>query len=107
MRFPKRIELLYVPAQTDAEAHVVALTKTLIRRRMGSAWWDDPAIDSRAAADEIDRGWDWTTEEIERNGRVLKSRKLAVVTGDRAVQGAMLASTEPVACERESGQSAL
>jgi hypothetical protein len=107
MRLPKRIELLYVPAQTEVEAHVVTLTKTLIRRRMGNSWWNEPAIDPDMAAREIDRHWDWSAEEIEREGQVLKSRRLAVITGDGAVQGGMLVSTEPVTCEREPGASAL
>jgi hypothetical protein len=107
MRLPKRIELLYVPAQIAAEAHVVPLTRTLIRRRMGSSWWDDATIDPEAAGPEIDRQWDWSAEDMERDGRVLKSRKLAAMTGDGAVQGAMLVSTEPVACEREPGEFAL
>lgn len=107
MRFPKPIQLLHVPAQTAVEAQIVRLTNQLIRRRMGSGWWDEPEIDQREADKEIDRRWDWVTEAIERKGSVLRSIKLAAVTGDGAVQGATLVSTESVPCEREPERSAL
>ena len=48
---------------------------------------------------EIDRDWDWADLEIEGDGRILASQKLAVVTGDGAVQGAMMISTDPAMCE--------
>jgi hypothetical protein len=107
MRFPKRVELLFVPTDTNAEAHVIALTELRIRRGMGDVWWNDPRLSASAAAKEIDRRWDWTAREIERGGRVLASRKLGVVTGDGAIQGAMLVSTEPVPCERENNRDSL
>jgi hypothetical protein len=107
MRFPKRVELLYLPAQTSAEARVVRLTNPLIVRAMGEAWWIDPAIDPDKADAEIDRYWSWLDLEIKRGGRILRSRKLAIVTGDGAVQGAMMLSTEPVACELERSKEAI
>ena len=107
MRFPKPVQLLHVPSQLTVEAQIVRLTSNRIRRGMGDVWWNAQEIDPDEAQNEIDRHWDWTTEEIEREGRVLRSLKLALVTGDGAVQGAMLVSNEPVACERERGESAL
>jgi len=55
------------------------------------------------------RGWDWAELSIERAGQALPSQKLAVVAGDGAVQGAMMLTTGPVACERKSdlGEPAL
>ena len=92
--------LLDVPSGRDVGARVVALTDAMIRRGMGSAWWDDPVVDPELAAKEIDQDWDWAELAIERGGRVLASRKLAVVTADGVVQGAAMCSTEPVACAR-------
>jgi hypothetical protein len=56
---------------------------------------------------EIDRYWDWTELRIERDGRVVRSSKFAVISGDRTIQGAMMISTRPVRCEREPAAGAL
>ena len=107
MKLPKLIELLYVPAGVPVEAEVMPLTRTLIRRSMGAAWWRDPAVDPEMAEAEIDRHWDWSTLVLERGGAVIRSRKLCVRTGDGAIQGAMMVSTTPVACEREVADALL
>lgn len=104
MKLPTPVALYHVPSGLDAEAVVVALTDGLIERWMGAAWWEDPAIDQDAAASEIDRHWDWLGLSIDRDGRPLRDRKLAVVTGDGAVQGAMMVSAEAVACERAGSE---
>ncbi len=111
MKLPIAATLLYVPSQTDVDAQIVELTDPLIEQRMGSPWWNDPALDSTLAAREIDRYWNWKELEIERpentafrdigRYRKLSARKLAIITEDGAVQGAMMVSTEPVKCERE------
>src|SRR5436190_1595396 len=100
MLLPRHATLFHVPSGIEIDASIVALTGPLIRREMGSAWWDDPALNSSLSAREIDRHWNWVELEIERGGRLLAAQRLAVVTSDGAVQGAMLLSTEPVPCER-------
>src|SRR3954465_12095571 len=103
MKLPIETTLLYVPAQIDVDADIVELTDSLIEARMGSIWWNDPAVDAGLASREIDRNWDWKDLEIERRestgiphiGRVrkLSARRLAIITQDGAVQGAMMLST--------------
>jgi hypothetical protein len=107
MEFPKPIQLFYVPTATDAEAHVVVLTEQLIRQRMGNNWWNDPAINPARAAKEIDRYWDWSKQKIAREDKIIASRKLAVITGDGAVQGAMMISAKAVPCQLDFGKPAL
>ena len=109
MKFPRLVDLLHVPTKTLIEAHVVVLTEAAINRGMGITWWNDPAIDADLAELEIDRGWDWAELSIERDGKALPAQKFGVVTGDGAIQGAMMMSTGPVASERTSdvGEPAL
>ncbi len=107
MKLPKRIPLYYEPSKTYFESHVTELTEALIKTRVAEAWWNDPALDVDLASAEIDRNWDWTELEIEHGGRILKSRKLGVITGDGAVQGAMMISDETVKCDGEMGKTAL
>jgi hypothetical protein len=118
MKLPIKVTLFYVPSQTDVDADITELTDSLIERRMGGTWWDDPALDAELASREIDKFWDWKELKIERaesvvgfpeigRGKTLSARRLAVVTEDGAVQGAMLVSNEPVKCERDPGQLAL
>src|SRR5437867_3104048 len=107
MKPPKLIDLPYIPSGKLIEAQIVELTPELIEQRMGEAWWSDPAIDGAQAAAEIDRGWDWSTLQIEREGVVLRSLGLAVLTSDGAVQGASLFSLDPVECTLEHGARAL
>jgi hypothetical protein len=117
MRLPIETTLLYVPAQTDVDASIIDLTDSLIEQRMGSEWWDDPALDAGLASREIDRYWDWKELELERAestdnpriGRIrkLSARRYAIVTEDGAVQGAMLVSSEAVKCELRPEQLAL
>ena len=107
MGLPKRIGLFHDPSAGYVEAHVVELSDQLIKREIGSAWWSDPALDVQAAPGEIDRNWNWLDLEIERGGAILDALKFGVVTGDSAVQGAMLISNEPVECEGEPGARAL
>jgi len=107
VKFPKQITLLYAPSGQPVEAQVVELSAALIRRKMGAHWWAGPAIGAALAEREIDRYWDWTEQEIEREGKIIASRKLAVLTGDGAVQGAMMISTSPVPCQLEKGAASL
>lgn len=101
MKLPKSVTLFHAPSKVDVDAEVVELTEAMIEHRMGEAWWGDPAIEPASAEEEIDRHWDWAELEIEREGRRLRARRFAVATQDGVVQGAMMASTEAVACERK------
>lgn len=107
IKLPKRIELFHVPSGIAAEAVIARLSDEVIAQRMGEAWWSDAAIDPDLASHEVDRHWDWSDVEIERDGTVLPSQKLAALTGDGVVQGAMLCSTAPVTCELDAGQPAV
>jgi hypothetical protein len=107
IKLPKRIELFHVASGITAEAVVALLSDELIEQRMGEAWWNDPVIDPELASHEIDRHWDWRDVEIERGGDLLPSQKLAALTGDGVVQGAMLCSVAPVTCELDPGQPAV
>src|SRR5215208_3895249 len=107
MKLPKRIPLFHDPSAQYVEAHVQALSKEMINKEVEQAWWSDPEVDGAAAASEIDRHWKWTELEIERNGKSLPGMSIGVVTGDGAVQGALLLSTESVECEGEAGKFAL
>lgn len=102
MNFPKPVTLLHVPTTVEIDAEVTELTDAMIGQCMGDAWWDDTAIDPPLARQEIDRFWDWAELEIEREGQILDTRNFAVVTSDGVVQGAIMVSTDPVACERRS-----
>ena len=99
MKLPKIVTLLYVPSKADIDAAIVDLTDAMIERRMGDAWWDDPAVDPELAQDEIDRHWDWTELEIEGGGRVLKSRRLAVTSlpfaSRYSIRSAMIVAATP------------
>src|SRR5438309_722549 len=107
MELPKRIPLLHAPTGQYVEAQIEGLTDAMIQQQIGAAWWSDPALNIEAISREIDRNWNWVDLEIEQEGKILTAVKLGVVTGDRAVQGAMLVSTEPVECEHERGKQAL
>jgi hypothetical protein len=107
LRFPKRITLLHSPSGQYVQALVVELTASMIRQKMGARWWTGSAIDTAQAEREIDRHWDWTQQEIERDGTIIASRKLAILTGDGAVQGTMMISTAPVQCQLDTGAAAL
>jgi hypothetical protein len=106
MKFPKAVDLRFAPFNLYVRSHIVELTSDLIERSMGKAWWDNADIDPTLAEAEIDRHWDWSEMGIELNGRVLGSRKLAIVTDDGAVQGAAMCSTEKVASTLEPKQFA-
>jgi hypothetical protein len=55
----------------------------------------------------LNRYWDWNSLAIEYEGRILRSEKVAIVTGDAAVQGAMMISAEPVNSALDPGKPAL
>jgi hypothetical protein len=107
MKLPKPIDLFHIPTLAQIEAKIVPLSEQLIEDRMGAAWWEELEIDQKSAANEIDRYWDWIELEIERDGRILRSSKIAIVTGDGAVQGAAMYSLEAVGLRLEPDESGL
>src|SRR5207253_6270865 len=107
MELPKRIPLFHDPSGQYVEEHVTKLSNELIEEKIERVWWSEPALDAKAASREIDRNWNWREMEIEQGGRILGASTLGVITGDGEVQGAMLLSNEPVACESDAGRSAL
>src|SRR5438045_2791653 len=107
MKLPKQIDIFHVPTLAQIEAKIVPLSEELIEEQLGLAWWQEAEIDQNLAADEIDRYWEWTELEIERDGRVLRSRKIAIVTSDGAVQGAAMYSMEAVGLTLEPDESGL
>ncbi len=117
MKLPLPVNLLYAPADAkrpaaeglEAAADLVELTDRWVDAAVTDAWWSDERIDPSAAADEIDRYWDWHVDEIEYDGGAVEVARLAVVTGDGAVQGAMLLSSTgvPMANPSEWGNTGL
>ena len=107
MRILKPVDLYFVPAGITVEARIASLSRDLIRHRMGEAWWSDARINAELAEGEIDRHWNWSNLKIERDEKVLKAGKIAVVTGDGAVQGAAMYSREAVTCAVEPGELGL
>jgi hypothetical protein len=113
MQLPLRANLLYIQADAiDARdgvlvgASLVDLTDELVDRQMSAGWWQDDAINLRAAELEIDRHWDWRGTAFGRDGRDLRAIRLALITDHGAVQGAMMMSADGVAmgCSEERGK---
>ncbi|HEX5242105.1 MAG TPA: hypothetical protein VFW23_02500 [Tepidisphaeraceae bacterium] len=93
---PKVTTLLFAPAGQYVEAKIVELTPELADQRIHRDWWADDGLLEQFDPPPIDRHWNWNEMGIEHDGRMLAAKKVAIVTGDQAVQGAMMISTEPV-----------
>lgn len=93
---PKVTTLLFAPTGQYVEARIVELTTELADRRIHRDWWGDDGLLGQFDPPPIDRHWNWNEMGIEHDGRMLAAEKVAIVTGDGAVQGAMMISTEPV-----------
>jgi hypothetical protein len=112
MVIPAPIALLYAPADAarpaqcgvEAEAHIVELTDDLIASAMGDAWWSDPLIVAATAAGEVDRFWDWRGSTVDYEGEDVRLERLAVATGDGAVQGIMWVTAGGVPMEGDLDQ---
>jgi hypothetical protein len=103
---PRDISLFFAPTEQYVKAKIIRLTPRLADRQIHGAWWahDDllPEYD-----DPIDRHWDWNEMQIEWNGKTLPDLKVAIVTGDRLIQGAMMISRKPVPSALSMGRGAL
>jgi len=109
MIIEKKITLILHPGR-PVEARIVELTGQLIDTKMADAWWGDDSLKATFTSSPIDRRWNWSAREIEYEGRLLRSVKVAAVTGEgeeSAVQGAMMISTEPVPSVLEPGKACL
>lgn len=104
---PTQCVLLFVPADVFVNAQIVTLTPEMIAHGMGDRWWHDRSLVAVMNPPPIDRDWMWEDVEIMWEGQVLPSEKVAVVTGDGYIQGAMLISSEPVKSELEDEQECL
>jgi hypothetical protein len=104
---PKITALFFAPTGQYVEAHIVQLTADIAKQQIHRDWWTDAELLDQLAPPPIDRNWNWNEMGIEYDGRSLADEKVAILTGDRAVQGAMMISTEPVSSVLAPGASAL
>ena len=100
-------ELTFSPTGDRVEAGIVLLTENMANQKIAVEWWNDAALNAVAVERQIDRHWDWNCMAIEMDGREIESEKYAIVTGDEAIQGAMMISTEPVSSVLEPGARCL
>jgi hypothetical protein len=104
---PKVTTLFFAPTNQYVEAQIVALTAELAEQQIHRDWWTDGEFLDRFDPPPIDRHWNWNEMGIEHDGRTLTTEKVAIVTGDHTVQGAMLISAEPVPSVLAPGAGAL
>jgi hypothetical protein len=79
---PLECLLEYVPTGDVVRAVIISLTPEIVSKDIMDAWWHDEALKVSLDTAPIDRDWDWTELEIERDGKVLESELVGVVTGD-------------------------
>lgn len=99
--------LYFAPLEVVVEATIATLSDQLAEKKINAAWWQDGLVKTRLDCPPIDRQWSWSKATIEYDGRILPSQKVAVLTNDGEVQGAMLVATEPVPSVYEPGASAV
>jgi hypothetical protein len=106
---PRKTALFFHPEQAYVAGELVTLTDPVVEARIHAEWWAHE--DLKAQFDPpppIDRRWHWNDIDIEYEGRILASERIALVAGEGdPVQGAMLISREPVASVLDSGQQGL
>jgi len=107
MTLPKVAALFFAPTGQYVEARLAELTAELIERRIQVDWWADRDLRDSLDPLPIDRYWDWSEMKIEYGGRLLAAQKIGITTGDGAVQGAMMMSSEPVPSVLAAAASAL
>lgn len=88
--------LFYSPTGQYVEARIVELTAHLADREIHRGWWEDSCLLDQFDPPPIDLHWNWNEMGIEYDGKPLASEKYAIVTGDNAVQGAMMMCTDTV-----------
>lgn len=96
MKWPEETTLYFAPDAVLVEAQITLLSNDRYDSGMGEHWWEDPALDETAAKTAIDLNWSWF-DPVDLNGQDLRSIRVAIVTGDDQVQGAMVVSTDLVA----------
>jgi hypothetical protein len=93
---PKITTLFFAPTNQYVEAQIVELTADVAEQKIHRDWWKDAHLLDQFDPPPIDRRWNWKEMGIEYEGRTLATEKVAIVTGDQAVQGAMMISVEPL-----------
>ena len=104
---PKVTTLFFAPTGQYVEAQIAELTADLAEQRIHRDWWADDGLLQHFDPPPIDRHWNWNEIGIEHDGRTLATEKVAIVTGDQAVQGAMMISADPVSSMLAPGAEAL
>jgi len=104
---PKVVTLFFAPTAQYVEAHITELSPELAERRVHRDWWTDADLLGQFDPPPIDRHWNWNEIGVEHDGRLLAAEKVAILTGDQAVQGAMMISTEAVQSVLTPGSGAL
>jgi hypothetical protein len=99
--------VLFVPAGQFVQIRICQMTEPMAVQKITLDWWHDPALINPMHPDPIDRDWDWSTAAIEFDDQIVPSVKVAAVTGDDAVQGAMMISAGPVASVLAIGEGCL
>ena len=95
MVLPKLTALFFAPMRQYVEARLVELTEELAQQ-ISIDWWTDGSLCESFDPVPIDRYWNWKEIGIEYGGKHLTAHKIAIITGDAAVQGAMMMSAEPI-----------
>ncbi|MCL2640775.1 MAG: GNAT family N-acetyltransferase [Phycisphaerales bacterium] len=103
---PEDITLYFEPDDVVVEARIVELTPALWQQAMEAAWWDDEDLDPRAAENSIDRHWSWFAP-VDLAEVPLSCLRVAIVTGDGQIQGAMVISSDSVPSSLHPGQRCL
>src|SRR5947209_2377792 len=93
---PVTTSLFHEPSGQYVEAHIVGLTPVLAAAGVTGAWWAEDCLKESFLEPPIDRRWNWNELNIEYEGELLASERVAIIAGG-AVQGAMMISAEPVA----------
>jgi hypothetical protein len=104
---PKLTMLFFAPTGQYVEAQIVELTADIVERQIHRGWWADDSLYEQFDPPPIDRHWNWNEMGIEYGGKPLAAEKVAITTGDQAVQGAMMISTKPVPSILSPGAGAL
>jgi hypothetical protein len=104
---PTLTTLFFAPTGQYVEAQIVELTADLAEQQIHRAWWADDGLLEQFDPPPIDRHWNWNEMAVEYDGKPLAAEKVALVTGNQAVQGAMMISAEPVPSILSAGTGAL
>ena len=103
----KRTTLFFAPTSEYVEARILELTPKLAERRIHRDWWSDADLLRQFDPPPIDLHWNWNEIGVEYDNEPLAAQKVAILTGNQAVQGAMMVSTEAVRSALTPGAGAL